>query len=238
MIILKTKKPISTISYNTEHFLKNYLDSLIYCGKIEFYTFIKHNGEFDPILQIIEKDHYHVFIVPNGQIDTEEIKKGSEEFDLDNDKPLKFMDIRNSKEADAYLYFQHNEEYLISKCLTKQFHYTLDDFISSDDDEFYTRYSRAVSESDFNKNKQLRDLLKCSSASDLAFNGYIQPMQSMQMLAYEKLINRAQHKLNQRDFQIEKIIELEKQISSLELEKKQYLSNWQQIDIEFENISN
>ncbi len=60
---MATSRPISTISYNTEQFLKETLDNWIKQHIIMNYMYICHKGEDG------DKDHIHVFIEPNKKLD-------------------------------------------------------------------------------------------------------------------------------------------------------------------------
>ena len=59
---MKTSKPISTISYNSEEFLKAKLDYLVRSGEVAFWYYIKHHGEYDKETNIQDKDHIHLYI--------------------------------------------------------------------------------------------------------------------------------------------------------------------------------
>lgn len=105
--IMKTIKPIGTISYNTEQYLSKLLDELFYTGAIEDYRFIKHYGEGPGL-----KDHFHVMIFPNGRLDTYELRKRFDEPDQKSEVPLRCMPFRYSEPLNWILYVLHDEEYL------------------------------------------------------------------------------------------------------------------------------
>ncbi len=65
-----TKKPINTISYNSDYFLLSILDTLISKGKIKSFSYIRHLPE--PYEQ---KEHFHVRIVPLRPINLEKLTK-------------------------------------------------------------------------------------------------------------------------------------------------------------------
>jgi hypothetical protein len=136
-----------------------------------------------------EKDHKHVFIIPNGRIDTMGVSKLMYEPDPNNpSKPLKCMDFRSSKEDEWLLYCSHNPEYLRTKFLVREYEYALCDFVSSDDDETEIKWNRAFHESDFMKNQRLFNLLKECSASQLAAHGFLQPQQAFQTKTYYQMM--------------------------------------------------
>ena len=126
---MKTSKPFSTVSYNTDDFLKDKLNRLIATYKIEYWCYVKHLGELaDDGTR--EKDHKHVYIIPNGKIDTMELSQMMLEVDPNNKKPLKCMDFRSSKEDEWFLYNSHDPDYLKTKFLIREFTYSLqNDFL-------------------------------------------------------------------------------------------------------------
>lgn len=129
---MKTTMPISTISYNTEGYLKQKLDELYTAHVISFYAFIKHRKEKDE-----KKDHIHLYIEPAKSIQTEDLRAELREFDEKHpDKPLGCMPFNKSKFADWYLYSIHDESYLATKGQSRQYHYRRDKFVTSDDDYF------------------------------------------------------------------------------------------------------
>ena len=127
---MKTTKACSTISYNTLDFLKYKLDQLVQRRYISFYAFVKHYAEEDE-----RKDHIHLIVIPNGQIQTDTISDILQELDSANPlKQLGVMPWRSSKWADWYLYSSHDKAYLASKGQSRKYHYTRDDVVCSDTD--------------------------------------------------------------------------------------------------------
>lgn len=120
---MRTSKPISTISYNSESFLKNKIEEWKSDGKIEFGMWIKHNPEEDE-----KKVHYHVFLKPAKLIQTMDLENESIEIDPQNiDKPFKMIGFRVSKESDWLLYAIHDPIYLAEKGLGREICYSFDD---------------------------------------------------------------------------------------------------------------
>lgn len=121
---MATSKPVATISYNSESFLKSKLDSLVSMGVLQSYLFIHHMGEGDS-----KKDHFHVWMSPNRMVDKNKLKNEFIEIDLNNPlgKPLGVVDIKPSKIDDWVLYCLHDREYLYTKGLIKEYHYSKDD---------------------------------------------------------------------------------------------------------------
>lgn len=131
---MKTSKPFSTISYNSINFLKCQLDDLVQRNVLYFYAFVPHHKEEDET-----KDHIHLLMHPNGQIDTDKILRYLEEFDsLHPDKPLRCLTPRKSNSfGDWYLYGLHDTKYLLAHGYqTRKHHYVREDFVVSNYDEF------------------------------------------------------------------------------------------------------
>lgn len=59
---MTTIKALSTISYNSEDFLKGKLNELCANGYIDFWYYIKHIGEYDVASNTADKDHIHVYL--------------------------------------------------------------------------------------------------------------------------------------------------------------------------------
>lgn len=120
---MRTSKPISTISYNTEDYLKNVIEKWRKNGIIEYAMWIRHEPEQDE-----KKAHYHVFIKPAKLIQTMDLENDSMELDPYNpEKPLKMISFRVSKESDWVLYGIHDKAYLQEKGLEREKHYDLQD---------------------------------------------------------------------------------------------------------------
>ena len=103
---MATQKPISTISYNSELFLKEKLDNWIKAHIIQTYMYICHKGEDG------DKDHIHVRIEPNKKLDPMDLQAELLEYPFGVDKPLGCRPFRPSKEEDWILYAVHDETYL------------------------------------------------------------------------------------------------------------------------------
>lgn len=107
---MATQNPISTISYNSEAFLREKLEELYSSHIIQAYQYIFHYGEDG------DKDHIHLRIEPNKRIDPMDIADMLQEFTDINGQPLKkplgVRPFRPSKEEDWFLYAVHDAEYL------------------------------------------------------------------------------------------------------------------------------
>lgn len=189
---MKTSKPFATISYNTAPFLQRKLEDLILSRKIEFYTFVHHFKEEDEL-----KEHKHLYIVPNGLIDTDSVVTYLVEPDTANplNKPLGCIRCKPSKFADWYLYGKHDEDYLASKGQSRKYHYSLEDFISSDND-YMLEEVHTIDYSSLNRSKALKEAVNDGiEFSSLVAQGLI-PIQ--QVYAYQQTYNiLMQNKFNE-----------------------------------------
>lgn len=129
-LTLKTSKPFSTISYNSNDFLLTKLTDLVNRNKIDFFAYIEHLPEEDEV-----KPHKHLFVIPNGQVDTDQVRDYLEELDPNNiDKPFRCLPCQSSKFADWYFYGLHNAEYLASKGQSRKYCYDDNEILCSSTD--------------------------------------------------------------------------------------------------------
>ena len=103
---MATQKPISTVSYNSESFLKEKLDTWFKAHIIQAYQYIKHKGEDG------DKDHIHLRIEPNKKLDPMDLQSELREFEPGIELPLCCRPWRPSKEEDWFLYVVHDPTYL------------------------------------------------------------------------------------------------------------------------------
>lgn len=128
---MRTTKPFSSIFHGTEPFLRMSLDSLVKDGYILFWAYIRHHKEEDE-----EKDHWHIYAVPDGRFDTDNFITRLTELDMTNPKPIKPLPCRSSRFDDWYLYNTHDSRYLASKGQYRKYHYSREDFVTSERDYF------------------------------------------------------------------------------------------------------
>lgn len=143
-----SKQPLSTISYNTDGFLKLRLEQLKAKDLISHYMYIHHKGEVDPQDpdEIPEKDHIHLIVFPLKSLDMIALRKRFEEPDPNNDKPLCVRPWHITKEnrvVDWELYAIHDPVYLRGKGLKRDYHYKHKDVIT-DDIDFLGRLVRDI----------------------------------------------------------------------------------------------
>lgn len=176
---MKISTPFSTISYNTADFLTTTLQDLIDRRKIDFFAWVEHFPEDDET-----KKHKHVYIVPNGKIDTDQFRELFLEIDLQNpSKPLACMPCKKSKWGDWFLYGCHDKAYLASKGQTRRYHYDRDDFIVSDQD-YFTEEIHTIDHTKYNKFGKLKEAVdEGLTFKDLLSTGVV-PLQ--QTYAWEK----------------------------------------------------
>lgn len=148
---MRTSKPISTISYNSQEFLIHQLNELMKNHKICDWMFINHFAEADE-----KKNHIHLWLKPNTLLDTMDLQQFFTELDPKNPmKPLKCIDFRTSQTDDWVLYNMHHEPYLASKGESREYHYIKDDFVYADEDTFDDIYNHALKGSEWAKRNQI-----------------------------------------------------------------------------------
>ena len=180
---MRTSKPITTISYNSEAFLVSRLSELVRNHKVSDWIFIKHTAEQDE-----KKDHIHLWIKPNTLLDTMDLQNFLKEFDVydPTKKPLGCIDFRLSQVDDFILYSQHFGPYLASKGESREFCYTRDDFRFCDEDTFDDIYQHAFKGSDWAKRNQILQALNenTMSPTDLILNGTLPLNYASQLNAF------------------------------------------------------
>lgn len=186
---MATQRPISTISYNTEAFLREKLETWYKSHLIQAYMYICHKGEEG------DKDHIHVYIEPNKRLDAMALKEELKEYVLGEDKPRGVRPFRSSKEEDWTLYGVHDQEYLQykyadDKC--EKLPYKWQDIKASEDYDVETAYLRAKASFKHNASSFAKRLQEGEKASKLVFEG-ANPMivnavvKAMNTSEYEKL---------------------------------------------------
>lgn len=146
---MKSKKPFSTVSYNTPEFLHYKLEELYRKRIIDFWAYIKHYPEEDE-----KKSHLHVYLIPNGQQDTDQLRTELEELDPTDPqkRPLGCLPFTSSKYDDWKLYCDHNEQYLLSKGQKRKYHYVDMDYITSDE-TYFQELNHKIDKSKFSRNQ-------------------------------------------------------------------------------------
>lgn len=203
---MKTSKPFATISYNSKEFLINHLNEQLRLHNISFWSLILHTKEEEN-----KKDHWHVYVVPNGRIDTDLFLSNFQELDTNNPLiPLKCMPANSAKFADWYLYVLHDKNYLAFKKMTRKYHYTKEEIITSDNDYL----NELIDLIDYTKiNKQAQILSRLAQGEKLVSlinTGEISISQITQYIRYLELLDKEDYdtKYNTRKEKIKQMKEL------------------------------
>lgn len=136
-----TKKPLSTISFNSETYLRSVLDKFVSSGKLQSWMYVKHLAEEDT-----KKDHIHLLLMPSSVVNPVAIRKEFIEPSFDkNSYDLGCLPFVNSKISDWLLYSLHYEPYLNQKGLSRLNHYQLIDVITNESMDYVNQcFSDAV----------------------------------------------------------------------------------------------
>ena len=185
---MNTRKPISTISYNSPEFLKNVLDYLVQHSIIEFYAFIFHKGEYNNTLNEYEKDHFHIFAIPNGKVNTVNLSDYFIEYVDGEELPRKCILWCTSNVDDWILYCLHDENYLMTKFEVKEYHYVYDDFNCSDPEQFKRFYRFAYESSGYARAKNIFSYFASNGKLlDLMAAGIVTPQTATHWQTYDQL---------------------------------------------------
>lgn len=130
---MRTSKPLTNICYCTTPYIIAALNKLIDEKYLQWYMFIVHQADED-----LKKEHKHIYLIPNGRIDTNILDDYLSEVDPTNIKPLGCMiwraeSLKNF--GDAYLYYLHDITYLEAKGMHRNLHYKECDIYTSDNDQ-------------------------------------------------------------------------------------------------------
>ena len=167
---MATSKPISTISYNSEGFLREKLDGWVKAHIIQAYQYICHKGEDG------DKDHIHLRVEPNKSLDVMTLTDELREYSAGALKPLGVRPWRPSKEADWLLYAIHDTTYLKRKYGTdgengEKLPYSVADVRVSELYDIDTMYIRAKATLDHTTVSMATQLLDGKKAVDLILAG-------------------------------------------------------------------
>lgn len=165
---MATQNPISTISYNSESFLREKLEGFRKAHIIQSYMYICHKGEDG------DKDHIHLRIEPNKRIDPMDISDELTEYTRDSVKPLKCRPFRQSKEEDWILYAVHDAAYLATKddpSKGEKIPYDWTDIKSNEDFDIEIAYVRAKAAQKHSSVSLATSLQNGSNPVDLILQG-------------------------------------------------------------------
>lgn len=164
-----TDRPLSTISYNSETFLREKLDTWVEQHIIQCYQYICHKGEDG------DKDHIHVRIEPNKRLDKMDLTEQLKEYEKGKDKPRGVRPWRPSKEEDWILYAVHDEDYLRIKYggfeKGEKLPYKWEDIKVSDGYDMEVAYVRAQAMMEHTNANLIKRLKSGADACDLVNEG-------------------------------------------------------------------
>ena len=120
---MRTRRLVSTVSFNTVRFVEITCERLREAGVIELAYWVKHRPEADE-----KKEHVHVCMLPARVLDTMELEKQFCELVPGESEPRGVLPFRVSKFADWFLYSSHNKGYLASKGKSRVWSYSVDEF--------------------------------------------------------------------------------------------------------------
>lgn len=126
---MKTRTPLSTISYNTPPFLAYQLNEYVRAKKLVIAHWIYH----EPDDEVPDSVHAHVYAEPDGTIETDDLREDLVEENPECPyMPFGCLPWRKTKFEDWYLYSCHNPGYLRKKGIeTQKREYHLSDFQST-----------------------------------------------------------------------------------------------------------
>lgn len=128
---MRTRNPISTISYNSDEFLVRHLSKLVDCHELQFWAYMHHAAE-----DTERRDHKHLFLLPDGLIDTS--KLSDELMELHSDGSVDSCKLwRPSRWGDWYYYALHDPAYLACHYeldKPKKYRYIPESLVCSDSD--------------------------------------------------------------------------------------------------------
>lgn len=181
---MRTRKEISTISYNSEEYLEKVLQDLLKEEVISEYMYVLHKPEEDE-----KKEHFHLFIMPNKQVDTMKLtKRFLENNQEDPLKPFGVISWRRTDYDNWLLYCSHHKMYLLSKGQSRKYHYSKEEFRFSDEGSFEYAWQHSLKESDWAcRNELIRSLDQGLNVFDLIRNGSIPFSMSSQALSFDRL---------------------------------------------------
>ena len=130
---MKTSKPLSAISYNTEPFLRTVCATLLKSGLLTNYAYICHKGEDG------DKDHIHLLLFPAKALDTTKLAPDFNEVVGGEIKPRGLVGLKQCKSVvDWVRYCVHDPAYLAIKGERRRYRYRYDEIQVGSADEWRT----------------------------------------------------------------------------------------------------
>lgn len=162
---MKTAIPISTIAYDEEHLI-DCLIALQNSKIVSFWAYINHKGEGLGASE--NKDHQHVYVDLDEKVKLLDFK---DYFRRSDGTPIT-INWRKSDFQNWFWYVLHDVNYLESKGIYREYHYTFNDFIVSDEAEF----DRIFNETEVPEPCRVRKaVMEGQSLRDMYVNGILKP---------------------------------------------------------------
>lgn len=176
-----TKKPISTISFNSGEFLGMKCKELVKDDLIQSYMYIKHYAEEDT-----KKDHYHLYLIPSKPVDPQKVRLRFREPSLTGAADLGCLPFQPSKVGDWLLYSLHYPPYLLRKGLSRINTYNLSDIVSNEPREWLDQLFHDSAETvvDTRVDLFLERMRNGDTFGDILASGLVPPSQ---VVFYDKL---------------------------------------------------
>lgn len=128
---MKTSAIVSNITWNTASFFQATVSQLVQEGIVDWFHAIEHKPETEQ-----KKTHIHFCLKPSKALDLNWLSMRLSEFVVGEDKPRKptsdWRKLSSKTLSDWLLYALHDKTYLARKFKSKSFHYSLEDFMTSD----------------------------------------------------------------------------------------------------------
>lgn len=158
---MKTFKDISTITYCSSDYLISQLNGLYNQGDIEFWAFIPHHAE-----SVDLKDHTHLFITPSCKLETKDLQFRENEL-------VGTMPYEKSNFGHWFFYSVHNDLYLKSHKLEKKYHYSPNDFVSSDFASFMARVQTLEIDEYLDNSTNVLTIIKKAVCDNIPFSNLV-----------------------------------------------------------------
>lgn len=197
-----TAKPISTISYNTEPFIRRLLSKFLDAHIINNFMYICHQGEDG------DKDHIHVYIEPNRRIDTGLLREEFKEITTEGDKPLGCMPFRSSVVGHWLMYVIHDPDYL--KAHKSQddgdgkIPYTIDEVMCAFEEQRDRDYRKALVLKQTDNQKVIDGVKEGKSLVEIAYAEDVSPTK---ILAIHQLLKLDEEPILMAQYALEGVLE-------------------------------
>lgn len=171
---MRTRRIISTVTYNTDMWLAVNMKKWLDCGMIDWAHWIRHSPETDET-----KSHVHLVIQPAKILDTSALIK--ETYELDVTQPGKLLCCQpwryTASMDDWLLYAIHDEGYLAFKGQSREKHYGIED-VCSTSPEFLREQFKGIDMRKYGLGKRLAEMVAAGNTWETVItSGAIPPAQ-------------------------------------------------------------